>query len=158
MAKLNKRIEQAIRHRAKVGRPQAEEQVKLIVSDRERDVFTQTHANVLLELETMLAQLAEQISDIDDHLIELGLRSAIRRRPPTDPRAELLVDLLMRMHEIIGVDEEVFRTAMRVVYKSVKTHSDCAPGDDYYVTFVQEWVQRMSNAPRSRLDNLRLED
>ena len=48
MGKLSKRIEQAIRRRAKVVRPQAEEQIKLIVSDRERDVFTRTHATVLL--------------------------------------------------------------------------------------------------------------
>lgn len=158
MARLNKRIEQAIRHRARVGRPQAEEQVKLIVSDRERDVFTQAHANVLLELESMLAQLAQQDSEIDDHLIEQGLRSAIRRRPATDSRAALLVDLLSRMPEIIGVDEEVFRTAMRVVYRSVKTHSDCEPGAYHYVTFVEEWVTRMSTTSRPRFGNLRLED
>ncbi len=158
MAKLSKRIEQAIRHRAKVGRPQAEEQVKLIVSNHERDVFTQAHANVLLKLESMLAQLAQQDSDIDDHLIEIGLRSAIRRRAATDPRADLLVDLLSHMPEIHGVDEEVFQTAMRVIYKSLRTHSDCEPGECRYVNFVQEWVQTMSNAPKPRFGNLRLED
>lgn len=144
MGKLSKRIEQAIRHRTKVGRPQAEEQVKLIVSDRERDAFTRMHASLLLGLESMLAQIAQQDPEIDDHLLEQALRSAIRRRPATDPRAVTLAVLLSRMPEINGVDEEVFQTAMRVVYKSLKQHSDCEPGTDHYVNFVQEWVQRMS--------------
>ena len=50
----------------------------------------------------MLAQIAQQDSEIDDQLVEQGLRSAIRRRPATDPRAVVLVDLLNRCLRSMG--------------------------------------------------------
>lgn len=51
MAKLQKQIEAAVRRRAKQGRPQAAETVKLEVTWGQRDAFTQSHATVLLAVE-----------------------------------------------------------------------------------------------------------
>ena len=157
MGKLSKRIEQELRRRAKFVRPQAEEQVKLTVTDRERDDFTNAHATILLDLESMLVQIAAQDPAIDDHQVEQGLRAAIRRRPATDHRAEMLAGLLTQMPEIKGVEEEVFWTAMRVVYASVKTRSDCEPGECSYLDFAAEWVRRASSASKLRSGTARLD-
>jgi len=157
MGKLSKRIEQAVRRRAKFVRPQAEDQITLMVSDRERDIFTNSYANILFDLESMLAQIAEQDSEIDAQLLEQGLRAAIRKRPATDRRAIMIAELLGRIPEINEVDEEVFQTAMRVVYTSVNTHSDCEPGERNYLDFVAEWVRGARAASKSRRGGLRLD-
>ena len=73
MAKLQKQIEAAVRRRAKQGRPQAAETVKLEVTWGQRDAFTQSHATVLLAVESTLVQVSQQDPEVDDAVVEQAL-------------------------------------------------------------------------------------
>ena len=75
MAKLQKQIEAAVRRRAKQERPQAAEIVKLDVTWGQRDAFTQSHATVLLAVESTLVQVSQQDPEVDDAVVEQALRS-----------------------------------------------------------------------------------
>jgi hypothetical protein len=142
MAKLWKQIEMAARRRAKQLRPQPDQPVKLTVSAEQRDAFTACHAGLLLSIESILVQVADQIPQVDDFVVEQALRAAIRSRRAIDPDAQELVSLLEQVREVQEVDVETWQTALRVIHMSVVHRSDCHPGDDDYLGFAADFVQR----------------
>lgn len=40
------------------------------------------------------------------------------------------------------VDAETWQTALRVIYTSVTSWSDCQPGDNDYLSYAADFVQR----------------
>jgi hypothetical protein len=142
MARLWKQIEMAARRRARQPRPQADQPVKLTVSPGQRDAFTGRHAELLLSIESILVQVAEQIPEVDDFVVEQALRAAIRSRPALDCDARSLADLLEQLRVVQEVDAEIWQTALRVIYTSMNTWSDCHRGDYDYLAFAADFVQR----------------
>jgi Arc/MetJ family transcription regulator len=144
MAKLQKRIEAAVRRRAMQPRPQAAEVVKLEVTSWQQDEFTQSHATVLLLVESMLVLVSQQDLDVDDAVVEQALRAAIRSRPAADPAAEELAQILAGVGSAQDdIDAETWQTAMRVIYTSVKKRSDCKAGDREYLDFAENFLHRV---------------
>jgi hypothetical protein len=147
MAKLQKQIEAAVRRRAKQERPQAAEIVKLDVTWGQRDAFTQSHATVLLAVESTLVQVSQQDPEVDDAVVEQALRAVIRSRPAADPAADRLAQVLKYqalayMGSTHGVEADTWQMALRVIYTSVKNSSDCQAGDRNYLDYAENFVRR----------------
>jgi len=142
MGKLSKQIEAAMRRRAKHPHPQADQLVKLRVSNRLRDVFTQQHAPILLLVESAIVQVAGQMEEVDDASVELALRASIRSRSTDDLTARSLAELLEQVRLEHEIDTETWQTALRVIYTSVTNRSDCRAGDRNYLHAAAEFVRR----------------
>jgi len=143
LGKLKKQIEMAARRRAKHGRPQAEQVVKLTVSSAQQKAFSDQHAKTLLKLESVLVATAGDISDGDDFIVEHALRAAIRSRAAADPSAQLLAAVLEEWRQGENLDEGTWRTGLRVLYTSVTSRSDCRRGEINYLDFAAQFVRHL---------------
>lgn len=142
MAKLRKQIELAVRRRARLERPQAEQPVRLQVTSAERESFTTQHAITLLNVESALVQIAAQMPEVDDHVVEVSLRATIRSRPAANQVAQDLAGLLEQVRVVEQIDVETWHTALRVIYTSVTTVSDCRRDEYTYLAFAASFLHR----------------
>lgn len=100
------------------------------------------HLAVLQDIEFALVQACHETEGVDDEVAEQVLRAAITRHPPADPRAERALTLLELVQKEFRSDisENLWTDGLRVVYTSLRRHSDCRPGETRYLDFVSYYV------------------
>ena len=110
------------------------------VSNRERSRLTETNPRLMLRLETLLVEEAERDDQIDDSVIASALRCVVQEREPETELVEWVVSALVRwqMMEDQNLDTDL---AMRVIYQSARTHSDCQQGDYGYLIYASSFVK-----------------
>ena len=139
MAKLKDRIRVAARRRKNQPRPQGASHVKLEASSRELQRASERHVNVLFSIESLFADSLRE-NDADDSHVEQALRACIQGIGLDHPISSLLLSSLQEIRAIVDCSDETWQLCLRVVYRSVRTHSKCRPGDIDYLTFVARFL------------------
>jgi hypothetical protein len=100
------------------------------------------HPDVLQNIEATLVNAHEQDRAIDDRIVSQALGAAMRDVEPKDPLVAELAGALAAVRELReDIADEVWRDALRVVAESVRTHSELAPGETGYLSFVARFVR-----------------
>jgi hypothetical protein len=140
---LNDRRRQAAR-RAKI-QPSTSATHRLSASNSERHAVTNSHADLLLAIESTAVAAYQDDTGIDDRTVRDVLEALIKGSAPTAEHARLLYDALLMMREQgFRVADETWHSALRVIRDSVRTRSRCAPGDTNYLRYAQQFVRRAS--------------
>lgn len=78
---------------------------------------------------------------MDDHVVAVALKAALAGIEPDEPMARSLVRLLAEMRQArADVSDELWTDGLKVVRKSVDTHSAMKPGDRDYLAFVSAFT------------------
>ena len=141
MAKLKDRIRAAASRRKHNPHPAGAAHVKLEATVSERQRASQQHAGVLFSIESLFAHALREY-DADDSLVAQTLRASILGIEPDHPISSLLLSSLQEAREAVGCSDETWQLCQRVIYRSVKTHSKCRPGDVDYLTFVAGFLPK----------------
>ena len=100
------------------------------------------HEDVLQNIESAILQCHKQDRRIDDRIVHEALRAAVNGEEPDDPLAASLLEALERIRDVReDVDDDVWRKALRVVDDSVRRHSQLAPGQTSYLSFIAQFVR-----------------
>ena len=121
----------------------------MTVKHAERERITRSNAGMLLRLETLLVEEAERDAKIDDGVLAAALRCVVQRKESPSEFASVVMDAIERWRFMEENDKQT-EVAMRVIYNSIKTHSECGPGDYSYLIFASQFVkQTVSRASAS---------
>jgi hypothetical protein len=100
------------------------------------------HEDVLQNIEFAIVNAHKNDPGIDDAIAHEALRAALHGEEPSDPRAADLLEALDVMREFRqDVDDDVWDKALRVIDDSVRRHSQLAPGETSYLSFVRQFVR-----------------
>ena len=98
-----------------------------------------------LSKNTLEAYRRDPSSGIDDRAVLDGYRKAILGLEPDNSPSGLVVFTIANaraMRESIGsLDDALWHDALRVLMRSVKTHSELRPGETSYLDFVGHFVR-----------------
>ena len=99
------------------------------------------HADLLQNIEFALVNAASDSHELDDYCIEGILRHAITQKASDDPLIDSAVDSLAEIRRLREeAPDDLWSDALRVVYTSLKRHSNCEPGETSYLRFVSQYV------------------
>ena len=99
----------------------------------------ETHADLLQNIEFALLEFASDSQEVDDHCIERVLRHAITQKASDDPLTNSALDSLSEIRQLREeAPDERWSDALRVVYTSLKRHSNCEPGETSYLLAAQQ--------------------
>ncbi len=103
--------------------------------------MVRNHSDLLQNIEFALVNAASESREVDDPCIERILRHAITQRACEDPIVNSALDSLAAIRQLRdGVSGDLWSNALRVVYSSLKRHSNCEPGETSYLRFVSRFV------------------
>ncbi len=142
---LSKKHRQALRsadrRRANRPVPQIVPIASLKASGSLENRMIRGHQDVLQNIEFALVSSYREGDNIDDKVVEDALQAAIRGREPEDPAAEEAFCRLAAIRQMReDVPDELWTDGLRVVYSSVRRHSECRPGQTSYLDFVSPYV------------------
>lgn len=130
----------ASKRRARRPQPTLEFTRPMTVGNRERNRATQTNAPMMLRLETVLVEAAERNDKIDDGALATALRCVVQRK---DSPSEIVTSVMEAIEgwRYLEENDEQTDVVMRVIYNSIKTHSECEPGDYHYLVYASAFVK-----------------
>ncbi len=103
------------------------------------------HIDVLQNIEFALVQQARKNPAIDDFIIDQALQTSIVGADPpegTDPRLVSLCESLESVRSLrADVSDAIWSAGLRKIQKSVRLHSNLAPGETSYLDFVRPYVR-----------------
>ena len=103
--------------------------------------MTQHHTDVLQNIEFALVSKYREHSVIDDRAVAQALEAAITDTEPTDAMSNVLFETLKETRLIRSdVSNDLWRAGLKVVLKSVHTHSDVRTGCRGYLNFVSGFI------------------
>lgn len=103
--------------------------------------FVRDHSDLLQNIEFMLVHAARDEPDFDDRSAEKILRHAITRTDAEDPPINLALELLESIRQQRDLEsDDLWGDALRVIYTSLKHHSDCKSGETSYLEFISRYV------------------
>ncbi len=138
LANLKKAQRRRMRRVATDFQPPAELKVKRGLENR----VINNYQKVLYGIESLFALAYQDDDRIDDALVALVLKAAIRDTRPAEPAArELLHGLreVRRLHSHLS--QETWVDCLRVVYTSLCRHSSCSAGDVDYLRFTATYIR-----------------
>ncbi len=102
--------------------------------------MVRNHADLLQNIECALVNVASKSREVDDPCIERILRHAITQQASEDPIVNSALDSLAAIRQLRdGESGDLWSNALRVVYTSLKLHSNCEPGETSYLRFVSHF-------------------
>ena len=108
------------------------------------------HEDLLQNIEFSVLQAYNQddSGQIDDRAVMNGYRNAILGVAPDDPPAGRVVRSVAMARfmregfpDIGPIDDGLWRDALRVLMRSVKTHSQFRPGETSYLDFIGHFIR-----------------
>lgn len=103
--------------------------------------MTRDYADVLQNVEFGLVTAFRESNEVDDRIVDMALRAAIGQKEPDDPHARRVIEHLSGLRLLRGdISDEEWRDALRVVFASVRRHSQCRAGDTAYLDFVSPYL------------------
>ena len=104
--------------------------------------LVRNHADLLQNIEFTLVNAASELDEFDDQCIERILRHAITQKDSEDPSTNSVLESLEAICRQRELDPgDLWSDALRVVYTSLKRHSNCKPGETSYLKFVSQYVR-----------------
>ena len=143
MARKPKWLDEARRQAARRAKiqPSTMDAPRLSVSRSERDAITNSHAHLLLAIESTIVAAREGNDDLDDRTVRNVLEALIKGSALVAENAKLLAEALRMMREqAFPVGDDTWHSALRVIRDSVRTRSECRPGDTDYLRYAQKFV------------------
>jgi hypothetical protein len=96
---------------------------------------------LLQNIEFALVNVASKSREVDDQCIERILRHAITQQASEDLIVDSALDALAVIRQQRdGESGDLWSNALRVVYTSLKRHSNCEPGEFSYLCFISQYV------------------
>ncbi len=151
MTALNK--EKLLKQLTKRQRQRREQQASVVVPEARPasagllNRMASYHQDLLQNIEFFIleAYRRDASRSIDDRAVLDGYRKAILGLEPDKSPSGLVVFTIANaraMRESIGsVDDALWHDALRVLMRSVKTHSELRPGETSYLDFVGRFVR-----------------
>ena len=103
--------------------------------------MTRDHLDVLQNIEFSIGSTYRRCPDIDDRVIASALKTALADGKPADELSTLLINKIECIRQTrLDVPDTIWKNGLKVVLKSVHTHSDAQPGDRDYLNFVLHYV------------------
>ena len=103
--------------------------------------MTRDHLDVLQNIESCIASAARRHKEIDDKVIASALKAAIADIEPADRLAATLFNNLENACLVRSdVPDTIWINGLKVVLRSVHTHSESQPGDRDYLDFILNYV------------------
>ena len=137
-----KSLQAFAKRRANRPKPTFVPSVPLKVSRATERRCVKDHADLLQNIEFTLVQIASESPEIDDQCIEKILQHAIRGQSSEEPLIRSALDSLATIQQMRGEDlDDPWIDALRVVYTSLKRHSNCESGELTYLRFVSRYVR-----------------
>jgi hypothetical protein len=99
------------------------------------------YQDVLQNIEAMLIAAHRDSPAVDDHACDAAIHAILAGTTEENPIAQDIVNRLVEMRQTrADVPDEVWNDGLRVVAKSIHTHSSRAPGEMNYLSFVSEFM------------------
>ena len=145
--------EKLLKQLTKRQRRRREQQPSVVVPEAKpasaglRNRMVSYHEDLLQNIEFFIleAYRRDPSRGIDDRAVLDGYRKAILGLEPDNSPSGLVVFTIANaraMRESIGsVDDKLWYDALRVLMRSVKTHSELRPGETSYLDFVGRFVR-----------------
>jgi hypothetical protein len=103
--------------------------------------MTKDHVDVLQNIEFILVEAYRGNDEVDDQVVASALKAAIHDRIPEERLTKIIFDKLHAMRiQRSDVSDEIWTNGLKVVLKSVHTHSDIQTGDTDYLDFAAVYV------------------
>ncbi len=103
--------------------------------------MTTQHTDVLQNIEFILVDAYRENEAVDDQIVASVLKAAIAEQHPAGKLTGMLFDRLAAMRqERSDVSDDIWTNGLKVVLKSVGTHSKAQSGDTDYLDFVAPFV------------------
>ncbi len=116
--------------------------VKLKASRGLESRMARDHIDLLQNIEFGLSNEYADEDDVDDFVVSKALKAAILGGQPEDSLAQQVHAVLLDIREMRNdADDETWSNALRVVYTSVRRHSNCRRGSIDYLTFISKYVK-----------------
>ena len=113
----------------------------------ERDSFTRQHAHSLLAMEQMINTTARS-ANLDDAQVEAAIKAILQRTEPVNLGVQQLVAALKTEQERLNCDDETWDMGLCVVYRSLKTVSQCNKGETSYLDYTADFIRNAK--PKTR--------
>ena len=139
--KRKKKLQAFAKRRAQRPEPTVVPNRSLKVGHAVERRVVRNHADLLQNIEFALVNAASDAHEVDDQCIERILRHAITQKASEDPSINSALDSLAAIRRQREEDPgDLWSDALRVVYASLKRHSNCEPGETSYLHFVSQYV------------------
>jgi len=103
--------------------------------------MTTQHTDVLQNIEFILVNAYRVNEAVDDQIVAAVLKAAIAGQHPEGKLTGILFDRLEAMRQQRSdVSDDIWTNGLKVVLKSVGTHSQAHSGDTDYLDFVAPFV------------------
>ena len=103
--------------------------------------MSRDHHDILQNIELALVSTCRHRDDVDDRACHAAIESVLMRRQPADEAVSALSERLLAIRDARSdVAERLWLDGLRVVAGSIRTHSQCRPGEVAYLSFVGQYM------------------
>ncbi len=103
--------------------------------------MSREHQDVLQNIEFALVSTWRHRDDVDDRACHAAIESALMGGQPPDGAVSALSERLLAIRDARSdVAERLWQDGLRVVAGSIRTHSQCRPGELSYLSFVAHYI------------------
>ncbi|TWT92299.1 hypothetical protein [Neorhodopirellula pilleata] len=139
--KRKKELKAFARRRASRPEPIVVVSESLKVSGGVERRITRSHTDLLQNIEFVLVGAGRELPEFDDQCVEQVLRGALSHYEHEDPTIRSVIDSLDDIRTARGLSsDDLWSDALRVVYASLKRHSECLNGDRSYLKFAGQFI------------------